>query len=417
MQITYTENLPLLVIICLVFVPFPAKGEPGVFVGTSAFDRSNAIISDGVDGFHLIGSSEVKNGVQAWIAHYKPDSNEIVRTPIDLPITYTSSLLLGVTQLPGGDYIFVGSAQPAYQARFQLGEQKDDGWVVRMTTSGDILWSTTYPSQYHERFYFVNLLQNGSLLVGGRSENRGKLRSSNGVSYIVDAETGKSVKQKTWGKDIFRAGFQDGIALPDGGYVLIGWVTDPLTKNDDIWLVRVKPNHITAWERKIGEEGDDLGFHGLLSNDGHIVVFGWGTKTGASYKCGLILKLTLNGEEYKRAYFDFEKVGHDKFLFGITTHNDGYIAVGEASTSKKDFRGRAWAVSIDQNFNKIGEKVFNVQGSRFSGLTETPSKRYYATGFGVRSGSKNVDAWITEIRYQTSRFKPNQRYLSQPFPE
>ncbi len=380
-----------------------ALSEQGVFIGTPEFDRANSIVADGSGGYYLVGASSTQNGSYGWMRYYHHDHaiDRNFEISIDRPSSFNSTLLFDVLRLPDGDLIAAGSGIPKNQAALPESQQKEDGWVIRINPDGRTIWSKRFASELHERFYFVTVRPDGTILVGGRSETRKNTGSSKGVSYIIAPDSGKLIHRNLWGAGgTHRAGFYDGVALPNGGYVLVGWATQPDSDNDDVWLLAVNSDHVEHWSRNWGGVGDDLGYQVILDDSGTISVFGWGTQEMHEYTSGLVMQFNQTGQILDSVFLNVGESGDDKFLSGIQLAHGEYIAAGEASLSSKQFRGKAWFVKLDQGLMEVEENHSQIRGSRFLGLVTNSDKVVVAAGYGIAPGEKQVDAWISEI-YRT----------------
>ena len=397
-------NLCSTVLVILLFgfgLFFPSSSrtqDVNHFFGSPEFDRINVIIPDESEGYYVGGSSDIQDATEGWLQYFKADQVETrITNLIEQQSAFSSSLIFDLLRLSNGDLIAIGSGLPKSQMELPKAEQKDDGWAIRLTPKGRIIWSRIYSSELHERFYFVTSLTNGTLLVGGRAETKKKTGRSNGVSYIIDSKTGRYLHRKEWGKNIRRSAFYDSLALPSGGYMLVGWATNSETKKDDVWVVNVKPTHDEHWSKIWGDKGDDLGYRAVREENGNITVFGWGTRRNAQYTSGLVLRLKPNGDVDGSTFLDVGEVGHDKFLAGVSLPGEGYVAAGEASISPKRYRGKAWVVMLNKSLKKVDEKHLNIRGSRFTGIVPNPDNMVVAAGYGIPPGETHVDAWITEV--------------------
>ena len=368
------------------------------FFGLSEFDKSSAMVPDDSGGYYVGGSSDFQGATHGWINHC-PENQSC--TPIlnlkDQPPNFANIMLFDLLRLPNGDMIAAGSGLPESQTGLPVSEQKEDGWAIRFTSNGQIAWSRKYPSNAHERFYFVKALANGTILVGGRTEMEKELGQSSGVSYVIDPENGNLITRKEWGTDIPRCGFYDGFGLPNGGYVLVGWATNPETNTDDVWVVSAGANHDEQWNKLSGAEGDDLGYRAAMDENGNIMVFGWGTQKNAQYTSGLVLRFKPSGEVDRSAFLDVESVGDDKFFTGLVLPGGGYLAAGEASESTKKYRAKAWSVMLDHNLEQVGEKRFGITGSRIVDIKVDSDNRVTVAGYGVAPAKKDVDAWMADF--------------------
>jgi len=212
---------------------------------------------------------------------------------------------------------------------------------------------------------------------------------------IISYDLSKNLFSKTFGgsSDDY---FQDVITTNDG-YVAVGgsWSNDydleGLNKgDDDAIIVKYDFNGDVVWQKTFGGSSDDY-FYGITStNDGYVAVGqSWpndkdleGLNKGSWD--AIIVKYAFNGDVVWQKTFG----GSDSDWFeGVTSTNDGYVAVGYSSSNDKDLeglnKGYADAIIVKYAFNGdvVWQKTFG--GSYwdyFYGITLTEDG-YVAVGY------------------------------------
>ena len=144
------------------------------------------------------------------------------------PQTWVSGLLL----LPDGDYVAAGWAENP--------RGKPDGWLIRFTPEGEVVWNVILASDQDQRIYSVKRHPGGSLIAVGRVQEGSDIRQrAQGYLAFVDPLNGKSRDfQIPFNAETRRSAFQDVAVLPDGALAFTGWVTKA-DGTDDIWLLRL----------------------------------------------------------------------------------------------------------------------------------------------------------------------------------
>ncbi len=152
-----------------------------------------------------------------------------------------------VVEVPAGGYILAG-----YTADSTVSDT--DAYVVRMTTSGDTLWTRRINGSNNRKdlFYKVINTDDGGFAFCGYTTNNG---AGNDDAYWVKMDSNGTIQwSKYWGgsgKD--RA--QDIIQTSDGGYAIVGYTTSPPSAYYDAILIRTNSSGDTLWTKLYGTGG------------------------------------------------------------------------------------------------------------------------------------------------------------------
>ncbi len=139
-----------------------------------------------------------------------------------------------IVALPDGGFAFAGytfsfSGEPGTRC---------DGWLVRLDSVGDTLWTRSFAGVYGSggTFASVRLLADGGFLMGGTDN------ANDGEGWIVQTDSlGNLVWQDAWGDIVSRNWDHITCAqpTPDGGCIGFGCSYTYATPSFDAWMLRI----------------------------------------------------------------------------------------------------------------------------------------------------------------------------------
>jgi len=146
-----------------------------------------------------------------------------------------------------------------------------DLWLVRTDSLGDTIWTKTLPASGHEDGYCVEETEDGGYIVVGATSSFG---AGNYDLWLVRTDSeGETLWTKTFGGIDWDEG--KGVRqLPDGGFVVVGSVKPPLPDNRKVWLLRTDSDGDTLWTRFYGGQSTSWGEWLELTSDGGMVMTG-----------------------------------------------------------------------------------------------------------------------------------------------
>lgn len=133
-----------------------------------------------------------------------------------------------------GGFAFAGYT---YSFSGQPGTRRD-GWLVRLSSNGDTLWTRTFPGVYGEGGVFssVRILPDHGFLLGGTDDAR------DGEGWVVQTDSlGNLVWQAAWGNLTEENWDHIVCAQPteDGGCIAFGSSYTYATPSFDAWMLKV----------------------------------------------------------------------------------------------------------------------------------------------------------------------------------
>lgn len=276
-----------------------------------------------------------------------------------------------IKQLTDNSYILTGKGSLS-------GTDSTHGMLVKMSATGDILWSNILNSGNSSVYYGIILLSNGDYLLHGviysNSYPAGKpvvtRVSSGGIivwSHIVmvnqpDKDRIKDIKQ-----------------LPNGDFVGIMNVNDSSTQSDAIVFGMSALGNI-SWSR-LFDNGSDDGFTSLAVDNGIVYAGGYYT---SGLKRGVIVRLNESGLVLSSTSI-INNNDFDEHVTGLEVKN-GLISYGLRQSNYNVFEN---VVLIQEMMN--GKKVFSRMGDLWAEIGYAKIVRTNDQGFMILRHHTSAD--------------------------
>ena len=342
--------------------------------------------------------------------------------------------LAEIIKCSDGGYLCVGSSISPVSADKTVGcYGQNDYWVVKLDSSGNILWQNVYGGLGDDNAVSAIQLGNGSFIIAGSSDSDSsgvKSENSRGWDdyWVVCID---SIGNLIWDKTI-------GGSEPDGhpqisqdldnNIYIVGQTISPVSGDktapsygqSDIWLIKIGPAGNIIWDKSYGGSNDEgMNFESILIYNNYIYLCTYsasnvsGNKTDScrGYADYWILKLDLDGNKiwdktYGGAMPDAPEtmiISQDKELI------IGGISNSDISGDKLDpsfGMGDQWIICLDTNgFLQWQKTIGGNQDDDLSNMVEIGNNNYILFGSSQSgiSGLKtetcrgNVDYWVVEI--------------------
>lgn len=299
-----------------------------------------------LDGGYLIGGysgsdisglkTESRKGFNFDYWVLKLDATGVIEWQKDLggggtnPFTELSGeVFTSVSQSGDGSYYICGySDSPILGDKTQACYGSDDYWIVKLSSSGVVLWDKTIGGSSADRCYAISSTPDGGCVIGGQS-----------YSGISGNKTESS--RGSW----------------------------------DYWVVKLSASGTIDWQKTLGGTGTDSAYSIVTNNDGSCLVGGVsnsnisGDKTQVlkGYADVWLIKLTNSGAvDWQKDYGGTAGNG----LYSIKNTPTGYVLGCESSSDisgdkSENSRGLNdyWIINIDFGGNIIWDKTLGGAGN------------------------------------------------------
>lgn len=162
----------------------------------------------------------------------------------------------------------------------------DDCWIVKLNTAGNITWQKLYGGSGFESFSSVKQNSDGTYICAGSTNSAsgditGTYHGGSTDFWVVKLNTsGNIVWQSLYGGD--KEDAANGVSpTADGGYIVFGQssssgtgdVTGTTHGNGDCWLVKINGSGAIQWQKLYGGNNLDAGNSVYQTGDGNYILF------------------------------------------------------------------------------------------------------------------------------------------------
>ena len=156
-----------------------------------------------------------------------------------------------------------------------------DYWIIKLDAFGTLLWSKSYGGSFSDTAYSAVETQTGDFIIVGSSDSDDADINTNIGSYdfwvLKLSSSGNMLWEKSFGgSEIDRA--RDVALTSDGNFLITGdsrSSNNDLTNNygvSDIWIIKIDPNGELIWEKSFGGSNfDGVQAISIAENDSFLI--------------------------------------------------------------------------------------------------------------------------------------------------
>jgi serine/threonine protein kinase len=282
-------------------------------------------------------------------------------------------------------------------------------WIARFDAEGAVTAEATHATGRDALPYAVALADDDSVVVAGSTIGRGA-GAYDGWLLKLGADL-KPVFDKTFG-GFQDDSFTGAAALADGGAVAVGWTSSAGAGRDDVWAVRVDAFGRTVWERRYGGGQDDRGKQALALANGNVLVLAETPAVGAAPANDAtdppmnawLLMLKPDGNTLWERRFGGPR--GDVFDAAAALPDGGYLAAGVAE-SKGAGLTDGWLARLDAEGALLWDRTYGEAGEdELRAVAYLPDGGMVAVGSAQRAAGESGQAgepaphvWILRLGY------------------
>ncbi|MHB1278485.1 MAG: hypothetical protein ACYC1Q_08800, partial [Bacteroidia bacterium] len=358
-------------------VSIPAFAQFVNVYGTSAQDYGKGVVYMDDGSIYLIGTSgssaTSKNviltklsstGQIYWSKSYGGSGDEDISTLI---VSLDKKL------------VFVGYTTSS-------GNGNWDGWIVKLDTSGNLVWSRTCGGSGQDEYRTLFQSSDSSFVIGGSTASYG---AGNRDSWFIKL-TKDGHKCWTFTKGAGNADYTLYARETDGGNYLIAFYCNGLSGGYGIYdwsLLRVDTAGNTLGIRRYGSSGNE-GIRDLLrSADGKYIIVG--ETSYSTWGKGMAIKVDSSGDQLIRKIYQAPTNVHVDIFRAFATPDSGCILAGYIGTD-------ALLLKLDKDLDIEWSKKFVASGNQYS--------------WGIIRKSNGLLLWAGQTA-QTNGFGNNDMFL------
>ncbi|UCD37870.1 MAG: T9SS type A sorting domain-containing protein [Fidelibacterota bacterium] len=229
--------------------------------GGSNEDIGNAVRETTTGGYVITGNTESYGAgfSDAWILRTDASGDTLWTRTVGGAID--SEVGQDIQETSDGGFIMTGWTG-------SYGAGMNDCWLVKLSVSGDTVWTRTYGGSASEGGYAVQQTQDDGFIIAGDTQSFG---AANNVYLVKTTASGDTVWTKIvggsyddWGKSIDQTS--------DGGYIVAGGTQSFGAGSSDLYLVRLAPvdtSGLVAYYPFNGNANDESGYGNDGDTTGH----------------------------------------------------------------------------------------------------------------------------------------------------
>jgi hypothetical protein len=219
-------------------------------------------------------------------------------------------------------------------------------WVLRMTDTGDTLWSHAFEAQLIYSCPHIAAAADGGCLVA--------VSGGADVELVHYAANGDSLWSHRFGSPTIEE-CHELILTADGGYLLGGLTYSRRTVGSDGWLLRTNADGDSLWQTVFGQYGDDAVDALWEAADGTIYTAGPGTPVDGETIQAWVTRFSAAGDSQSYAEAGSEVVA---FAEDMTGTPDGGLLLGGGSRIDFNSPTRFWLKAFDANLHPRWERFW-----------------------------------------------------------
>ena len=189
-----------------------------------------------------------------------------------------------IQQTDDGGYIVAGGTE-------SFGAGKEDFLILKLTPDGAVEWQKTYGGADEDRAYFIQQTGDEGYIVVGKTESFG---AGDEDVWVLKLRPDGSVEwQKTYGGTNRDTAFSIQ-QTSDRGYIVAGGAAFSSEGRNDAWVLKLRYDGTVEWQKTCGGTGSDDVISIQQTDDGYIVA-GLTKSFGDEKNAALVLKLGTDG--------------------------------------------------------------------------------------------------------------------------
>ncbi|MCX6353814.1 MAG: hypothetical protein NTZ78_02780 [Candidatus Aureabacteria bacterium] len=316
-----------------------------------------------------------------------------------------NEIVSSIHQTSDGGYIMAGSTA-------SYGAGRDDVLIVKLDSSGNQIWASTFGGQSDDRAYAIQQTTDGGYITAGYTHSYSF--DINDADFLV-LKLDSSGNQ-TWARTFGGFDGDYGFSIQqtaDGGYVTAGYTWRYDGWGQDVLVVKLDSSGNQIWTRTFGGQSTDTLSAIQQTADGGYIAAGYTTSYGVGVEDALVMKLDSSGNQawartfsrqsddsYRYDWADTiqQTVDGDYIMAGHTescSYDDGYSLSTTASAvlvTKLDSSGeQAWARTFgrESDDSDPSDYAYTIQ--------QTADGGYITAGYTYTYGEGKSDCLIMKL--------------------
>ncbi len=326
-----------------------------------------------------------------------------------------------ISQTADGGFIVAGSSY-SNDGDVSGNHGHFDYWVVKLNSLGDIEWQKCLGgSDYDVAFSISQTADSGFIVAGSSESTTGDVSGNHGESdyWVVKLNSSGDI---VWQTSLGGTGTDDAYSISqaaDGGFIVTGW---SLSNDGDVsgnhggwdyWVVKLNSSGDIQWQKSLGGTRNDGAYSISQTADGGFIVAGWSLSNDGDvsgnhdWKDYWVVKLNSSGDIVWQT--SLGGTGTDGAYSISQTTDGGFIVAGNSNSNDGDVSGNHgyydyWVVKLNSSGDIQWQKCLGGSYEDFArSISQTADGGFIVAGYsesndGDVSGNNGYyDYWVVKL--------------------
>lgn len=313
----------------------------------------------------------------------------IMRTDNDNRAVWTKSVggkttdrCFSVIQLDDHSVLAVGSIQVA--------SGNNDMLVLRLSSTGEIIWSRNFGGRYNEEGRSAVQSDDGSILIVGTTTSYGA--GSNDVYLVKITKDGLLQWQRTFGNTSLDVG-KDIKKTHNGGFIITGYSSNGIYPFHTL-LVKINSEGDELWQKVyiMGESTEGRSVS-VLPDGGYIVTGAARLSRLSDSRASIVLRTDAGGNVVWYKSYSF---GSNEANQGIIIKNNVYAVAGQLMSGNSS----AFVMTVDvTNGEQMDMRSYGISGYSSANSILKNGSDVFIVGWIEIDRSKELDVLIERLNF------------------
>ncbi|MFX1300088.1 MAG: hypothetical protein ACFFDE_04025 [Promethearchaeota archaeon] len=303
----------------------------------------------------------------------------------------------GVVEVSSGGFACVGETQSS-------GAGDSDVWLVRTTADGSPLWSQTFGGLYSESGHVVLEVSTGGFAIAGYMQSIDTW--SDDIWLLRIGTSGNLLWNKTFG-GLSRDRCESLVEVSSGGFALAGTTEYEGTVSGDFWLIRTTGAGAHLWNQTYGGTAQEVCEAMIEVDAGGFLMAGWTTSIGFGAADAWLVRTDANGNLLWSRNYGAKL--NDKIYAVTEVSTGGFLLLG-ATRSYSVGETDVWVIRTDAFGNMVWNQTFSGPGyDDGRSVVELSTGEFALLATTTSYGAGGIDVWLL-ITNSTGNQLWNQTY-------
>ncbi|NNF01569.1 MAG: hypothetical protein HKN22_02705 [Bacteroidia bacterium] len=288
-----------------------------------------------------------------------------------------------IVETHDGGILGVGSTK-------SFGEGSNDVYLIRLSASGDSIWTRTYGTFLADEGFDVKLTEDSGFAVAGYSKSSG---GGKDLYLLKIDKDGAKEWDKTYG-GILEDGSYSLQQTSDEGFILAGYTSSTGSGENDAVLIKVNESGDVQWTNEYGGLYDEFGYSVIETTDLGYLLAGGTESSGAGGFDAYLIKTSSTGDiTWEKTYGTIEN--EVAYGLGQTKDSAAYFVICEQSTGSG--QNNLLFFKVDLNGDSLFFNIYRGTDLHAKSVIES-----YDDGFLISGSSGTISSDIDLLLIRTN---------------